>query len=140
VIGRDLGGCGAHTRGELPLGVRRDRLVTVGDEEPGRQRLPGGGPHHFLQCGGVQRLLHRVHHPRLARIDVGREVIYEVVFGQPSEAVLVDVKVRERRARRRLSQQGSDRFAFVKPEGSDVDQSDDIRRIFTECRDDLTSV
>jgi hypothetical protein len=51
----------------------------------------------------VQRLLHRVHHPRLARIDVGREVIHEVVFGQPSEAVLVDVKVRERRARRRLS-------------------------------------
>jgi hypothetical protein len=74
----------------------------------------------------VQRLLHCVHHPRLARIDVGREVVYEVIFRQPSEALLVDVKVRERRARRRLSEQGSDRFAFVKPEGSDVDQSDDV--------------
>jgi hypothetical protein len=61
-------------------------------------------------------------------------------FGQPSEALLVDVEVRERRARRCLSQQGSDRFAFVKPEASDVDQSDDIRRIFTERRDDLTPV
>jgi hypothetical protein len=55
--------------------------------------------------------------------------------------LLVDVEVRERRARRRsLSQQGSDRFAFVKREASDVDQSDDIRRIFTERRDDLTPV
>jgi hypothetical protein len=54
--------------------------------------------------------------------------------------LLVDVKVRERRARRRLTQQGSDRFAFVEPEGSDVDQSDDVRRIFTERGDDLTPV
>jgi hypothetical protein len=86
----------------------------------------------------VQRLLHGVHHPRLARIDVGREVVHEVVFGQPSETLLVDVKVRSRRGRRSLFLQGSDRFALVKPEASDVDQSDDIRRVFTERRDDLT--
>jgi hypothetical protein len=41
-------------------------------------------------------VLHRVHHPGLARIDVGREVVHEVVFGQPSEALLVDVEVRQR--------------------------------------------
>jgi hypothetical protein len=67
-------------------------------------------------------------------------VIHEVIFGQPSEALLVDVKVRERRGRRRLSQQGSDRSPSSRPEGSDIDQSDDIRRIFTERRDDLTPV
>jgi hypothetical protein len=88
----------------------------------------------------VQRLLYGVHHPRLARIDVGREVVHEVVFGQPSKPLLVDVEVRERRGRRSLSQQGSDRLALVEPEASDVDQSDDIRRIFTERRDDLTPV
>jgi hypothetical protein len=41
VVGQDLHRGGTHARGELPLGVGRDRLVAVGDEEPGRQRLPG---------------------------------------------------------------------------------------------------
>jgi hypothetical protein len=43
----------------------------------------------------VQRLLHRVHHSRLARIDVGREVVQEVVLGQPGEAFLVGVQMRD---------------------------------------------
>src|SRR5690554_144952 len=33
VIGRDFDGGCAHSGGELSLGLRRDRLVTVGDEE-----------------------------------------------------------------------------------------------------------
>ena len=88
----------------------------------------------------MQRLLHRVHHPRLVRIDVGREMVHEVVFGQPGKALLVVIEVRDRRSRRSLFQQGSDRFAFVESKPGDVDQSDDIWCIFTERRDDLAPV
>jgi hypothetical protein len=42
----------------------------------------------------VQRLLDCEHDLGLDRVDVGREVVDEVVLWQPSEAVLVDVEMR----------------------------------------------
>jgi hypothetical protein len=53
-VGTSTVGC-AHAAGELPLGIGRDRLVTVGDKEPGRQRLPGRDTitsSRALQCNG----------------------------------------------------------------------------------------
>ena len=91
--------------GEQPLGVGRDRLVAVGDEVPGRQRLPGRRAHHVAEGAGVQRLLDRVHDPRLDRVDVGGEVPDEVVLGQPGEALVVDAEVRQRGRRRSLREQ-----------------------------------
>jgi hypothetical protein len=41
----------------------------------------------------VQRLLDGEHDPGLARVDIGREVIDEVVLGQPGEALGVDLEV-----------------------------------------------
>src|SRR4029077_20678115 len=87
VAGGDLDGGGAHVGGEPPLGVWRDRLVVGGDQVPGRQRFPGRDAHHVPGGGGGQRLLHGVHHLGLDRVDVGGEVVDEVVFGQPVEAV-----------------------------------------------------
>jgi len=40
VAGRDFDGVGAHALGELPLGIGRDRLIVLGDQEPGRVRFP----------------------------------------------------------------------------------------------------
>jgi hypothetical protein len=45
----------------------------------------------------VQRLLDREHDLGLDRVDVGREVVDEVVLGQPGEALLVDVEMRQGR-------------------------------------------
>jgi hypothetical protein len=45
----------------------------------------------------VQRLLDREHDLGLDRVDVGREVVDEVVLGDSGEAVLVDVEVRQAR-------------------------------------------
>jgi hypothetical protein len=95
VVGRDLHGGGAHASGELPLGIGRDRLVAVGDQEPGRQHPPGRNAHHLLEGAPVQRLLDREHDPGLDRIDIGGEVVDEVVLRQPGEALLVDVEVRQ---------------------------------------------
>src|SRR4029077_1237892 len=81
--GGDLDGGGAHAGGELPLGGGRDRLVVGGDQVPGRQRFPGRDAHHVAGDGRGQRLLHGVHHLGLDRVDVGGEVVDEVVFGQP---------------------------------------------------------
>jgi hypothetical protein len=81
-----------------------------------------------------------MHDPRLDRVHVGREVVQEVVFGQPGEALLVDVQVRQCRARGALRQQFADRFALVQAEARDVDQADDVRRIPTQRGDDLTAV
>jgi len=35
-----------------------------------------------------------VHDPRPDRVNVGGEVVHEVVLGQPGEALLVDLQVR----------------------------------------------
>jgi len=67
-------------------------------------------------------------------------VIHEVILGQPGEALLVDVQVRERRGRRSLRQQPADRFALVQPEGRDVNQADDVRRVRAQSSDDLPAV
>src|SRR5690349_2660086 len=64
---RDLGRPAARARGELPLGLGRDRPIAVRNEEPGRQRLPGGNAHHLLERRGRKRLLRREHDVRLHR-------------------------------------------------------------------------
>jgi hypothetical protein len=107
---------------KLPLGIRRDHLVAVGDQKPGRQRLPGRDAHHLSRGAPVQRLLDREHDLDLGGVDVGREVVDEVVFGQPGEAVLVDVEMRQGGPARCLVQQGADRFALIQPERGDVDR------------------
>ena len=141
VAGRDLDRGGAHALGEQPFGSRRDGLVVRGDQEPGRQGLPGRDTHHVLQGGGGQRLLDRVHDLGLDRVDVAGEVLQEVVLADPGEAELVDVEMGQRRGRRAgLSEQPADRFALVKPEGRDVDEPHDVRRVGTEGGHDLAAV
>jgi hypothetical protein len=44
VIRRILGGRGAHTRGKLPLGVRRDRLVPSATRNQDGNDFQAGGP------------------------------------------------------------------------------------------------
>jgi hypothetical protein len=61
----------------------------------------------------VQRLLDRVHDPGLARVDVGREVVDEVVLGHPGEALGVDIEVSQGRAPRCLLQQPVGRRVFL---------------------------
>jgi hypothetical protein len=65
-------------------------------------------------------------------------MVHEVVLGQPGEALLVDVQVRQCRSRGALGQQGADRFALVQAEGRDVDQAGDIRCVRAQGGDDLT--
>ena len=48
--------------------------------------LPGRDAHHVGKGGSGQRLLHRVHDPRLDRGDVSGEVVDEVVLGQPARS------------------------------------------------------
>src|ERR1700683_5320011 len=129
VVGRDFDRGGPHTLGELALGSGRDGLIALGDQEPGGQRFPGRYPHHVLEGGRRHRLLHGIHAPGLDRVDVGREVVYEVVLRQPGEALLVDVQVRQCRGGGSRRQQSADRFALIKPECCDVDQRDNVRRV-----------
>jgi hypothetical protein len=96
-----------------PLGVGWDRLVAVGDEVPGGERLPGRDGHHLGQRRAGDWLLHRVHDLGFDGVDVGCEVLVEVVFGQPGKTLLVDVEVGERRAGWSLCEECADRFAFV---------------------------
>ena len=94
VTRRDFDGGGTHAPGEQALGIGRDRLIAIGDQVPARQRFLGRNTHHLLEGGCRQRLLHRVHDPGFHRIHVSREVVHEVVFWQPAEALLVDAEVR----------------------------------------------
>ena len=88
----------------------------------------------------MQRLLDREHDPGLDRVDVGREVVDEVVLGQPGETLLVDVEVRQGRGRRSLFQQGADRLALIQPEPGDVGQANDVGRVAAERGDELAAV
>ena len=58
-----------------------------------------------------------MHNPRLDRVDVGREVVHEVVLGQPCEALLVHLQVRQGRDRGTLRQERSDRLALIQAKG-----------------------
>ena len=71
--------------------------------------LMSPGPHHLSQGAPVQRLLDREHGPGLDRVGIGGGVVDEVVLGQPGEALLVDVEMRQGRTRRPLLQQGAER-------------------------------
>ena len=88
----------------------------------------------------MERLLNRVHDARFRRIDVGGEMVQKVDLGQPREALFVDVEVCDRRGRRYLFQQASDRFSLVEPEPGDVHEPDGVRRIFAERSHDLPAV
>jgi hypothetical protein len=68
MVGRDLDGGGAHAGGELPLDVGRDRLVTVGDQEPGRQRSDSPGPAVVeLESVKVDAVIEFLSFPEMAR-------------------------------------------------------------------------
>ena len=88
----------------------------------------------------MQRLLDREHDLGLDRVDVGREVVDEVVLGQPGEAVLVDVEMRQAGTQRSLLQQRADRLTLIQPEPGDVDQTNDVGRVGAERGDDLAAV
>ena len=122
------------------FGVRRDRLVVLGDEVPGRQGLPGGDAHDVTERGQCQRLLHRVHYLRRGRLDVAGEVMDEVVLAQPAEPLLVGDHVLQRRGHRAGRQQAADRLTLVEPEGRHVDQPGGVRRVGAEGGHDLAAV
>ena len=79
-------------------------MVAVCDEIPAWKRLPGRDAHYFAEGRAGERLLHRMHHFGLDGLDIGREVVDEVILGQPGETLLVDVEVRQSGARRRLTE------------------------------------
>jgi hypothetical protein len=88
----------------------------------------------------VQRLLDREHDLGLDRVDIGREVVDEVVLGQPGEALGVDVEMRQGGTPRCLVEQGADRLALIESERGDVDQANDVGRVGAERGDDLAPV
>jgi hypothetical protein len=49
VVRRGLDCRRVHALGEETLGVGWDRLVAVGDQVPGRERLSGRHAHHFAE-------------------------------------------------------------------------------------------
>ena len=81
-----------------------------------------------------------MHGPRLGRVNVGREVVHEVILGQPGEALVVDVQVRQCRGRGTLGRQPADGFSLIQAEARHVDQAGYVRRIHTQCGDDLAPV
>jgi hypothetical protein len=93
VVGGDLHGGGAHAWRELPLASGGITWSPSAIRYQVGSGLPGRDAHHFPECAPVQRLLDREHDLGLDRIDVGREVVDEVVLRKPREAVLIDVEV-----------------------------------------------
>jgi hypothetical protein len=111
-----------------------------GDEIRGRQRLPGRNAHHVLESRHCERLLNRVHHPRPGRVDVGREVVDEVVLRKPAKASRVREHVCERRRGRAAREERAQGLALVEREGGDVDEPDDVRSLVAERGHDLPPV
>jgi hypothetical protein len=64
----------------------------------------------------------------------------EIVLGDPTEALRVDIDIRHPRGRRTLLEQCADRLTLVEPEARDVDEADDVRCVGAEGGDDLASV
>ena len=87
-----------------------------------------------------QRLLNRVHHPCPDRVDVGREVVDEVVFREPAKASRVREHVRERRHGRAAGQERAQGLALVEREGGDVGEPDDVGSLVAERGHDLAAV
>ena len=85
-------------------------------------------------------LLHRIQNPCLGWLDVGGEVIDEVVLGEPAEATRVGEQMRQCRRHRSLREQRSERLAFVEGERGDIDEPDDVRRVRAERGHDLAAV
>ena len=104
----------------------------LGDQVPRRQGLPCRDAHHVAERPAGQRLLHGPHHVGVDRVDVGGEVLDEVVLGQPGEALSVDAQVGQCGRRRTLREQRADRLALVETERGDVHQRDDVRRVRPE--------
>jgi hypothetical protein len=75
-----------------------------------------------------------------SRVDIRGEVVHEVILGNPGEALLVDLQVREGRGRGALREQPADRLALIQPERRDVDQADDVGRVRPQGGDDLPAV
>src|SRR4029077_20917216 len=89
---------------------------------------------------GRKSLLDGVQDPCAFRVDVGCEVVDEVVLGEPAEAARVGEEMRERRRDRTLGEKRSERFAFVEAEGGDVDEADDVWRVRPERGHDLAAL
>jgi hypothetical protein len=60
--------------------------------------------------------------------------------GQAAESLLVDDQIRRGGGGRIIGAETSDGFALVQPEGRDVDEAGDVRRVGTERRHDLSCV
>ena len=99
-----------------------------------------GARHDVRERGRGECLLHGVHHPCARRVDIGGEVVDEVVFGEPAEAARVGEQMGERRRDRSLREKCAERFALVEAERGDVDEPDDVRCVRAERGDDLAAV
>jgi len=60
--------------------------------------------------------------------------------GSQAKTLAVDDQVGQRRGRRSLFEQGTDRLALVEPERRDVDQARHVRRVRAQGGDDLAAV
>jgi hypothetical protein len=107
---------------------------------PRPQRPPGRDAHHVVERRHAQRLLNGVHDPGLHRIDARREVVDEVLLREPAQALVVDDQVRQRRRGGSTAEQGPERLALVESERRDEDETDDVRCVAAERRDDLAAI
>ena len=64
----------------------------------------------------------------------------EAVLGEPDETTVVDRLVDQRRRRRPLREQRSERLAFVESEGCDIHQADDAGGVRAEGSHHLAAV
>src|SRR4029077_16261014 len=115
-------------------------LVSLGNEVPRSNGLPSRLAHRLPECACCERLLHSKHEPGLDRIDVTREMIDEIGLRQPCVALLVDIEMCDRRGWWSLGQDRAQRFALVKAEGSDINETGDIWRLCPKGGHDLPAV
>jgi hypothetical protein len=78
--------------------------------------------------------LRRVHDVGGLGIDVGGEVLQEVVVGEPRQALLVDAEMRDAGRHFGVAEQRADRFTFVEPEPGDVHEPSDVARVGVRAR------
>ena len=130
----------AHAAGELALGVRRDRLVasppctrSATISRPGRPSRPGRQTAASGCCTAY-----------MTRALTGSTSAAKCLTKSSSGSQAKPCSSMSRCARAGVGgpcrQQRADRFALVKPEGGDVDQADDVRRVGAERGHDLPAV
>ena len=140
-LARDLDRRRAHARGELPLGVRRDRLVvlrrrgtrTAATSTPARPSRRANADDASGCCTAY------ITRARVGSTSPAKWSTKSSSESQPKPRESVN-EMRQRRRDRPLGEKCAERLALVEPERGDVDEADDVRRVRAERGDDLAAV